>query len=215
MPQLERPRRQRRGSASGVRGDGRSVVPMRWRSTAAAHGPALGDGPDDEALAPAHVAGDEDAVDVGGPVGRRGRRCRGRRGRRRAARAGPSCSGADEAHGQEHQLALEARTRCPRPSRSVGPAVDDHGLDLVGRAARRRLPSSSPRNSHGARPSRPARRPPRGPRRCGRSSARSATGWPSGRSSGGRGMISNWWTDARRPGGGRCRGSRRRCRRRR
>ena len=46
-------------------GAGRMVLPIRNLSTAAAQARPFGDGPDDERLAAAGVAGDEDALGVG------------------------------------------------------------------------------------------------------------------------------------------------------
>src|SRR4051812_34200330 len=68
---------------------------------------SLGDRPHDEALAAAHVAGDEDAGNVRGPVGA------GDVAPRRDVDAElleqSRTLRTDEAHGEEHQLALELR----------------------------------------------------------------------------------------------------------
>ena len=139
-------------------------------------GPALGDRPDDQRLAAAGVAGDEDAVDAWTCTTRRARRCRARRARRRAARRRPARSG---------------------PVKPIASSTSSAGISRSVPATSAELPSRStldqPQRPHvavvvaeellGRDRSRPARRPPRGPRRPGRSSGTSATAGPPGRSS--------------------------------
>ena len=154
-------------------------------------GAALGDGPHDQALAAAHVAADEHAVDVWSPS-------------LVAGDVAPVVEldaelleqalalGADEAHGQQHQLARAARSRCPRPSRTGRRRARPRGP----RSART-PPSLVAEEALGVDRVHRARRPPRGPSDTRNISGQVGHGLtPASRSSGGRGMISNWWIDA-------------------
>ena len=122
---------------------------------------ALGDGPDDQALAPHHVAAGEDA-------------------RRRWSRTTPSTATlpagvelepelghaavdlrADEAHGDQHEVGLELEG-APRHRHEGGPPVDGPGLDLL-EAERPHRPGPVVDELGRARPRRGARLPPRAP----------------------------------------------------
>ena len=109
------------GAAVGLIGAGSAVAPIRNRSDRGRGGAALGDRPDDQRLAAAHVAGDEHAGH---------RRLRSRRPRATLPRSvnstprsvsRPSLLRADETHRQQHQVGLEFEVACPRPSRTCRP----------------------------------------------------------------------------------------------
>jgi hypothetical protein len=121
-----------RPSAAGERV--RRAAGARWAGWAREDRTALGDRPHDQALAAAHVAGDEHAVTLVRKP-RRGRRCRARRARRRAGRA------ARRARGRRSP----SRAARGRRELEVG------ALDLLERHAAVDAPSARPRGPRSAR----------------------------------------------------------------
>ena len=189
-----------------------AVSPMMKRSTLGRARPPLGDGPHDEALAPGHVAAHEHPFAIGLPVRVAGHVAPGVELEAELVHH-PAAFGAEEAHGQQHELARQLEFAARRPARTPGgPPSSRTSTRWPARARTAPLPSSTNRGGgHAVDPvatllvgrGGPEDERPRRP------------GVVVEPGVGGPGQDLELVDRATPPGGGRCPGSRRRCRRRR